>query len=125
MGVGTPEDLIKAVARGMDMFDCVMPTRHARNGHLFTSQGPINIRNSRFGDDTGPIDPECSCSTCKQFSRAYVRHLQRCNEILGSRLATVHNLHYYQSLMARMRAVIAQGRFSSFAQDWLEMAPGG
>jgi len=115
MGVGTPGDLIKAVARGMDMFDCVMPTRHARNGHLFTSEGSINIRNRRFRDDTGPIDPICSCATCKQFSRAYLRHLQQCNEILGSRLATVHNLHHYQTLMAEMREAIEQQRFAEFA----------
>ena len=124
MGVGTPEDLIKAVARGMDMFDCVMPTRHARNGHLFTSEGPINIRNRRFRDDTGPIDPACSCATCRRFSRAYLRHLQQCNEILGSRLATVHNLHHYQHLMAQMRRAIEDRRFAAFARERLQPPPG-
>ena len=117
MGVGTPADLVKAVARGMDMFDCVMPTRHARNGQLFTSEGPMNIRNSRFGTDTRPIDPACGCYACRHYSRAYVRHLQRCNEILGSRLATIHNLHFYQALMARMRTAIEQGRFKALADD--------
>ena len=95
MGVGTPADLVKAVARGMDMFDCVIPTRHARNGQLFTSEGTLNIRNSRFQADTGPIDPRCDCYACRHYSRAYLRHLQQCNEILGARLATIHNLHYY------------------------------
>ena len=124
MGVGTPEDLIKAVARGMDMFDCVMPTRHARNGHLFTGEGPINIRNRRFRDDTGPIDPACSCATCRRFSRAYLRHLQQCNEILGSRLATVHNLHHYQHLMAQMRRAIEDRRFAAFACERLQQPSG-
>ena len=120
MGVGTPADLIKAVSRGMDMFDCVMPTRHARNGHLFTNDGSINIRNQRFRDDTGPIDPECSCATCLNFSRAYIRHLQQCNEILGSRLATLHNLHHYQSLMAEMRDAVGARRFAEFAEERLK-----
>jgi queuine tRNA-ribosyltransferase len=104
-------DLVRAVARGMDMFDCVMPTRHARNGQLFTSEGRLNIRNSRFRMDTGPIDPDCDCYACTHYSRAYIKHLQACNEILGSRLATVHNLRYYQSLMARIREAIASGSF--------------
>jgi queuine tRNA-ribosyltransferase len=106
MGVGTPLDLVKAVARGVDMFDCVIPTRHARNGQLFTSEGPLNIRNSRFQSDLGPIDAGCECYACRHYSRAYLRHLQQCNEILGARLATIHNLHYYLRLMARMRAAI-------------------
>lgn len=125
MGVGTPMDLVKAVSRGMDMFDCVMPTRHARNGHLFTSEGRINIRNQRFRDDTGPVDPECSCSTCRGFSRAYIRHLQQCNEILGSRLATVHNLHHYQTLMAEMREAIRERRFGQFADARLKRLESG
>ena len=116
MGVGTPHDLIRAVARGMDIFDCVIPTRHARNGQLFTRAGTINIRNGRFRSDTGPVDPGCSCPTCRGYSRAYIRHLQQCNEILGFRLATVHNLHYYHSLMAEMRDAIEQGRFDEFAR---------
>ena len=120
MGVGAPQDLVKAVARGMDIFDCVMPTRHARNGQLFTRGGTINIRNSRFRTDTGPVDPACSCSTCRRYSRAYIRHLQRCNEILGSRLATVHNLHHYHALMAEMRDAIEQGRFAEFARGRLD-----
>jgi queuine tRNA-ribosyltransferase len=117
MGVGTPADLVKAVARGMDMFDCVMPTRHARNGQLFTSEGALNIRNSGFRADTGPIDPACSCYACRHYSRSYLRHLQQCNEILGARLATIHNLHFYLALMARMRAAIEAGRFAAFAAE--------
>jgi queuine tRNA-ribosyltransferase len=120
MGVGTPSDLVKAVARGVDMFDCVIPTRHARNGQLFTSEGPLNIRNSRFQADTGPIDPRCDCYSCRNYSRAYLRHLQQCNEILGARLATLHNLHYYLKLMARLRAAIEAGRFAAVAAAELE-----
>ncbi len=115
MGVGYPHDIVAAVARGVDMFDCVMPTRHARNGHLFTSSGIINIRNAVHQRDTGPIDPACSCSTCRRYSRAYLRHLDRCNEILGVRLATLHNLHFYLELMRRIRAAIAAGQFAQFA----------
>jgi len=121
MGVGTPADLVKAVARGIDMFDCVMPTRHARNGQLFTSEGRLNIRNSRFRADTGPPDPDCACYTCSHYSRAYLRHLQQCNEILGARLATLHNLHYYQALMARMRGAIEAGAFEALAADVLRL----
>ena len=112
MGVGYPQDIVAAVARGVDMFDCVMPTRHARNGHLFTSAGVINIRNAVHQRDTGPIDPACGCSTCRHYSRAYLRHLDRCNEILGVRLATLHNLHFYLELMRRIRAAIAAGQFA-------------
>jgi len=110
MGVGRPEDLVAAVMAGVDMFDCVMPTRNARNGHLFTSRGVLKIRNARFERDTRPIDPHCDCPTCQQYSRAYLRHLHRCNEILGHRLATLHNLHYYQIVMATLRAAIEAGR---------------
>jgi queuine tRNA-ribosyltransferase len=124
MGVGTPADLVKAVARGMDMFDCVIPTRHARNGQLFTSEGTLNIRNSRFQADLGPLDPRCACYACRHYSRAYVRHLQQCNEILGARLATIHNLHFYLNLMARMRAAIEAGRFASFASEVTDSAGG-
>jgi queuine tRNA-ribosyltransferase len=124
MGVGTPADLVKAVARGMDMFDCVIPTRHARNGQLFTSEGTLNIRNSRFQADTGPLDPRCACYACRNYSRAYVRHLQQCNEILGARLATIHNLHFYLDLMTRMRAAIEAGRFASFAAEVTDSADG-
>jgi queuine tRNA-ribosyltransferase len=115
MGVGTPADIVKGVARGIDLFDCVMPTRHARNGQLFTSEGNLNIRNSRFRSDTGPLDPACDCYACRHYSRAYLRHLQQCNEILGARLATTHNLRFYQRLMAEIRAAIEQGRFRELA----------
>ena len=123
MGVGTPTDLVKAVARGMDMFDCVIPTRHARNGQLFTSEGTLNIRNSRFQTDTGPLDPQCPCYACRHYSRSYLRHLQQCNEILGARLATLHNLHFYQTLMARMRAAIEAGSFAAFAAKHARESP--
>jgi queuine tRNA-ribosyltransferase len=122
MGVGTPADLVKAVARGMDMFDCVIPTRHARNGQLFTSEGPLNIRNSRFQADTTPIDARCECYTCRNYSRAYVRHMQQCNEILGARLATIHNLDFYLKFMARMRAAIEAERFAAFAAEVIDSA---
>jgi queuine tRNA-ribosyltransferase len=111
MGMGTPEDLIGAVAAGLDMFDCVLPTRNARNGWLFTRHGDVKIRNARYRDDTGPLDPDCACATCRKFSRAYLHHLQKANEILGARLNTLHNLHYYQELMADLRTAIEQGRF--------------
>ena len=114
MGVGTPEDLVAGVAHGIDMFDCVMPTRNARNGWLFTRFGDLRLRNARFRDDQRPIDETCGCYACRNFSRAYVHHLQRVDEILGARLATVHNLHYYLSLMAEMREAIAIGEFESF-----------
>ena len=115
MGVGRPEDLIQAVARGVDMFDCVMPTRHARNGHLFTQTGVLNIRNAAHAADTGPIDPACACYTCRNYSRAYLRHLDRCNEILGVRLGTIHNLYFYLDLMRRIRAAIEAGSFGALA----------
>ncbi|MEO6079968.1 MAG: tRNA guanosine(34) transglycosylase Tgt [Steroidobacteraceae bacterium] len=119
MGVGRPEDLIAAVARGVDLFDCVMPTRHARNGHLFTTTGVLNIRNAAHTADTGPIDPECGCYTCCNYSRAYLRHLDKCNEILGARLNTLHNLHFYLDLMRRMRMALDEGRFAAFARETL------
>ncbi len=124
MGVGTPRDIVQAVGRGIDMFDCVMPTRNARNGHLFTSEGVIKIRNARHKDDAGPLDPKCSCSTCQNYSRAYLHHLDRCNEILGSRLNTLHNLHYYLDLMRRIREAIEQGVFAAFSKDFLASAEG-
>jgi len=121
MGVGTPEDLVFAVQRGIDMFDCVMPTRNARNGHLFTRFGDVRIKNARHRADTGPLDPSCSCATCKQFSRAYLHHLFRQGEMLGGMLNTLHNLHFYQTIMAEMRAAIAAGALASwsaaFARD--------
>ncbi len=123
MGVGTPWDLVEAVARGVDMFDCVIPTRHARNGQLYTSRGKINIRNSQFRADLNPPDSECDCYTCRNYSAAYLRHLQQCNEILGARLATLHNLHYYMQLMARMRAAIRSGEFERFRRDFQGLGP--
>jgi queuine tRNA-ribosyltransferase len=119
MGVGRPEDIVAAVLRGIDMFDCVMPTRHARNGHLFTATGVINIRNSAHQTDLGPIDPECGCYTCRNYTRSYLRHLDRCNEILGSRLNTIHNLHFYLDLMRSIRSAIAEGRLTSWAAAYL------
>lgn len=126
MGVGRPEDLIASVLRGVDMFDCVMPTRNARNGYLFTRFGVMKIRNSRFEADTSPIDPECGCRTCQGgYSRAYLRHLDRCNEILGSRLMTIHNLFFYQQLMQSMRDAIAAGRLSDFTVSFLHTYQSG
>ncbi|QOC21365.1 tRNA guanosine(34) transglycosylase Tgt [Wenzhouxiangella sp. AB-CW3] len=115
MGVGRPEDLLAAVERGVDMFDCVMPTRNARNGHLFTSRGVMKIRNARYRMDTRPVDEECECYTCSNYSRAYIKHLHKCNEILGHRLATIHNLHYYQHLMRQMREAIADATLSELS----------
>ena len=124
MGVGRPEDIVAAVLRGVDMFDCVMPTRHARNGHLFTATGVINIRNAVHQKAPGPIDPECGCYTCRNYSRAYLRHLDRCNEILGSRLNTIHNLHFYLALMRDLRAAIETGSLAAFARDFLARRQG-
>ena len=118
MGVGKPEDLVAAVLAGVDMFDCVMPTRNARNGHLFTSRGVVRIRNAQHRQDTAPLDANCSCYTCANFSRAYLHHLDKCGEMLGSQLNTLHNLHYYQQLMADLRAAIEQGRVSAFANSF-------
>ena len=115
MGVGTPEDIVAGVAAGVDMFDCVLPTRNARNGHLFTRFGDIRIRNAVHRTDTRPLDATCACHTCRHFSRAYLHHLQRVNEILGARLNTIHNLHYYLSLTAALRAAIDEARLSAFA----------
>jgi queuine tRNA-ribosyltransferase len=119
MGVGRPEDIVTAVVGGIDMFDCVIPTRHARNGHLFTAEGVINIRNSAFAADLSPIDAACDCYTCRNFSRAYLRHLDRCNEILGSRLNTIHNLHFYITLMRSLRDAIRAGSLTGWAQRFL------
>lgn len=117
MGVGTPLDIVESVSRGVDMFDCVMPTRHARNGHLFTSQGVVKIRNARHTDDLGPLDPACDCYTCKNYSKSYLRHLQKCGEMLGPRLATIHNLHYYQRLMQKIRAAIEADTLPALAAE--------
>ena len=118
MGVGKPEDLVEAVRRGVDMFDCVMPTRNARNGHLFTSTGVIKIRNAVHKTDTGPLDAQCDCYTCENFSRSYLHHLDRCNEMLGAQLNTIHNLRYYQNLMAGLRRAIEQGKLSAFVETF-------
>jgi queuine tRNA-ribosyltransferase len=114
MGVGTPEDLVAGVAAGIDMFDCVMPTRNARNGMIFTRYGDIKLKNSRYKTDTRPLDESCTCYACRNFSRAYIHHLQKIDEILGARLATIHNLHYYQRLMREMREAIEAGVFTQF-----------
>jgi len=124
MGVGRPMDIVNAVLRGIDMFDCVMPTRHARNGHLFTSRGVVNIRNAAHQADTGPLDPACACYTCRNFSRAYLRHLDRCNEILGARLNTIHNLHYYLELMRNLRAGIETGTLGEVVRRYAGHAAG-
>ncbi|MFA5627292.1 MAG: tRNA guanosine(34) transglycosylase Tgt [Thiohalomonadaceae bacterium] len=118
MGVGTPEDIVEAVRRGIDMFDCVLPTRNARNGHLFTSEGVVRIRNSQYQHDTRPLDPACECYTCRNYSRAYLRHLDKCGEILGARLNTIHNLHYYQFLMQNMRHAIEIGALTQTVTDF-------
>ena len=119
MGVGTPLDLVEGVASGVDMFDCVMPSRNARNGYLFTSEGVVKIRNAKYKKDTGPLDPNCACSTCSNYSRSYLHHLQKTNEILGSRLNTLHNLFYYQELMQSMRSAIQTNTFSTFRKSFL------
>jgi queuine tRNA-ribosyltransferase len=119
MGVGTPEDIVAGIGMGIDMFDCVMPTRNARNGWLFTRSGDLKIRNARYRADERPLDPACACSTCRGFSRAYLHHLQRVNEILGAHLATVHNLHFYLDLVGRAREAIAAGRYAAFQADFL------
>ena len=118
MGVGTPADLLEGVLRGVDMFDCVMPTRNARNGHLFTSTGVLKLRNAKHKASTEPVDAECDCYTCSNFSRAYLAHLDKCNEILGSQLATIHNLRFYQRHMAGIRAAIEAGELDRFAEDF-------
>jgi queuine tRNA-ribosyltransferase len=125
MGVGRPEDIVEAVRRGIDMFDCVMPTRHARNAHLFTRSGVLNIRNAVHQKELGPVDPACGCYTCRNYSRSYLRHLDKCNEILGSHLNTVHNLYYYERLMAQIRAAIEAGSFEAFAAEFYAQRGGG
>jgi len=118
MGVGKPEDLVASVARGVDMFDCVLPTRNARNDYIYTRHGDIRLRNARFRTDTNPIDADCACYTCQNYTRAYLYHLSKCGEILGSRLNTIHNLHYYQELMAQIRQSIENTRFTAFVRDF-------
>ncbi len=118
MGVGKPEDLVEGVRRGVDMFDCVMPTRNARNGHLFTSTGVLKLRNAANKTDHGPIDPECDCYTCQNFSRAYLHHLDKCKEIQGCTLNTIHNLHYYQTVMAGLRKALEEGTLGDFVEKF-------
>ncbi|APE28647.1 tRNA guanosine(34) transglycosylase Tgt [Aurantiacibacter gangjinensis] len=118
MGVGKPDDLVGAVERGVDMFDCVLPTRSGRNGQAFTWNGPVNLRNARHAEDTGPLDPRCPCPTCTSYSRAYLHHLQKSGEILGAMLVTEHNLSFYQQLMQAMRDAIGERRFAAFAQQF-------
>jgi queuine tRNA-ribosyltransferase len=119
MGVGTPEDLVEGVSRGIDMFDCVMPTRNARNGHLFTRFGDLRIRNARYRSDERPIDASCACTACRGFSRAYLHHLDRCGEMLGPMLASIHNLHYYLNLMRELREALDEGRFAACAERFV------
>ena len=118
MGVGTPEDIVEAVIRGVDMFDCVIPTRNARTGFLYTKKGILRLRNSRYKDDTRPIDDDCSCYTCRNFSRSYLRHLDTCKEILGLRLNTIHNLYYYQKLMEELRSSIKSNKLEDFVREF-------
>jgi queuine tRNA-ribosyltransferase len=118
MGVGRPEDLVEGVRRGIDMFDCVMPTRNARNGHLFTSEGVIKIRNAKHKTDTAALDPECNCYTCNNFSRSYLYHLDKCKEMLAAQLNTIHNLTYYQTVMAGLREAIEEGRLAAFVDEF-------
>jgi queuine tRNA-ribosyltransferase len=118
MGVGTPEDLVEGVTHGVDLFDCVMPTRNARNGHLFTRFGDLRLRNTRYKTDERPIDETCTCHTCAHFSRAYLHHLDRCGEMLGPMLASIHNLHYYLNLMREVRQALDEGRFAAFAAQF-------
>jgi queuine tRNA-ribosyltransferase len=124
MGVGTPEDIVEAVQRGIDMFDCVMPTRNARNGHLFTHQGVVKIRHAAHQHDDSPLDPMCDCYTCRNYSRAYLRHLDKCNEILGARLNTIHNLYYYQKLMRDIRGAIESERLEAFVREFYSLRSG-
>ncbi len=125
MGVGRPLDIIAAVIRGIDMFDCVLPTRNARNGYLFTSRGVLKIRNARYEHDTRPLDPDCDCPACRNYSRAYIKHLGRCNEILGARLMTMHNLRFYQNLMQGLRVSIEDGSLESFVSEFSEKQASG
>jgi len=119
MGAGTPEDLVECVAKGIDMFDCVLPTRNARNGQLFTSLGRLNIKNARYSEDDGPVDPACGCYTCRHHSRAYLRHLHLAGEMSGGALNTLHNLAFYLDTMKRIREAIKLGIFDSFRQEFL------
>src|SRR6185503_18214585 len=125
MGVGKPDDIVGAVLRGVDMFDCVLPTRSGRTGQAFTWAGPLNLRNARHAEDAGPLDPRCACPTCAHYSRAYLHHLQKAGEILGAMLVTEHNLSFYQQLMQAMREAIGEGRFTDFAAAFRRDYGGG
>jgi len=125
MGVGKPDDIVGAVERGIDMFDCVLPTRSGRNGQAFTRLGPINLRNAKFAEDQRPLDERCGCLVCREFSRAYIHHLIRAGEILGAMLMTEHNLSFYQTLMADLRSAIGEGRLTAFANDFRADYHGG
>jgi queuine tRNA-ribosyltransferase len=125
MGVGRPEDIVEAVRRGIDIFDCVMPTRHARNAHLFTRSGVVNIRNAAHQRDTGPIEEGCECYTCRNYSRSYLRHLDKCGEILGAHLNTIHNLYFYQRLMKEIRGAIEAARFGAYAAEFYALKEAG
>jgi queuine tRNA-ribosyltransferase len=125
MGVGRPEDIIEAVRLGIDIFDCVMPTRHARNAHLFTRSGVVNIRNTAHQKDTGPIEAGCECYTCRNYSRSYLRHLDKCGEILGAHLNTIHNLYFYQRLMKEIRGAIEAARFEAYAAEFYALKAAG
>ncbi|PIE00306.1 MAG: tRNA guanosine(34) transglycosylase Tgt [Thiothrix nivea] len=124
MGVGKPEDIVEGVRRGIDLFDCVIPTRNARNGFLFTRYGTLKIRNAKHQHDTGPIDAQCGCYTCQHYSRSYLRHLDKCGEILGARLNTIHNLYYYQELMRGLRQALDEGQFAEFVQEFYTLRSG-
>jgi queuine tRNA-ribosyltransferase len=121
MGVGKPQDIVEAVRRGVDMFDCVMPTRNARNGHLFVTQGVIKIRNAKYRHDTSPLEADCSCYTCQNFSRSYLHHLDKCGEMLGAQLNTIHNLHFYQQVMVQLREAIANHRLEDFVSEFYRL----
>ena len=119
MGVGTPENILEAVERGIDMFDCVLPTRNARHGYLYTSQGSLHIKNAEFKEDTSPLDPECDCYTCKNYSKAYLRHLFAAQEVLSLRLNTIHNIYFYLNLMRNIQKAIEEKRFKQFKKEFL------
>ena len=121
MGVGTPSNIIEAVARGVDLFDCVMPSRNARHGHLNTWDGIINLNNAKYAEDDRPIDEACDCPTCKRHSRAYIRHLLKANEMLGMRLAVMHNLYFYNTLMERIREALDKGNFAAFKNQYADL----
>lgn len=121
MGVGTPADILQGVLNGVDMFDCVMPSRNARNAHLFTSKGVVRIRNSKYAKDTSPLDENCNCYTCRNYSKAYLHHLDKCHELLGAHLNTIHNLHFYENFMNDIRNAIAEDRLEEFAQKFYEV----